>query len=328
MLRFGGHWTVEVLLSILVSGQLTSGGVYFEPDHAIQWLKRTSADHDSRNCVKITSLRILRGGQNVDDPAQSKAYLRHLQNIKEFAKVVNSFEKQVDKDFPADDVIGESDRGIPLGTVPNPHRCEMDPEPKTVDNLELSSNHLLKEEYLDEAMKAVDFLESFANSVSPEGIEEMLNARGMKLEDLSPTLNSAGTRMGNLTLHDQIRASILNQVQEIRTTHALLRHEMSKPSPIDELHTEIEEVSPQSGRCIAYVMAITSFATDPTRESSKSLYPTSTRLAKEERRGKRKWILLAPISCNQKTSYVSATRPERSSSASGHTNVENSASVH
>ena len=129
-----------------------------------------------------------------------------------------------------------------MGSVPNPERCEVYKVPKTVDPVELPSSHLLNEDSLNEAMKAVDYLEKVANDFSPEGIERMLNARGLKLEDIRPQVNSLGTRMGNLTLHEEIRASILQQIEEIRTTHALLRHEMSKPSPTDELKREIDEV--------------------------------------------------------------------------------------
>ena len=184
----------------------------------------------------------LRGGQGSVDPEQSKEYLQFLKNIQDFKNAVGALDKQVSKDFPPEDIIGFSPRGIPLGSEPNPDRCEVYKEPKTVDNLELESSALLNEESLNEALRAVSWIESVANSMSPECIEEKLNARGLKLEDLRPQLNPLGTRMGNLTLHEEMRAGILKQVEEIRTTHALLRHEMTKASPVDELRKEIEEV--------------------------------------------------------------------------------------
>ena len=199
------------------------------------------------HCVKVMSpilLRLpietpnlnLRGGQ-----ADQEAYARYEKNIKDLEAAVDGFDRRIAEDFPPEDTIGMSTRGFPMGSVPNPSKCVVYDEPKSVESLE-PENWQPNEQSLEEAMKAVDWMESAAKEMSPEGMERMLNARGYRLEDLRPKMNSLGTKMGNLTAHEEVRVSLLEQVHQIRTTYALLRHEMSQVSPVDELKKEIEEV--------------------------------------------------------------------------------------
>jgi hypothetical protein len=179
----------------------------------------------------------LRGGQ----ADQDEAYARYEKNMKDLEAAVDGLDKRIAEDFPAEEIMGMSTRGFPMGSVPNPSKCVVYEEPKTVDSLE-PENWQPNEQNLEEAMKAVDWMESVAKERSPEGMERMLNARGYRIEDLCPKINSLGTRMGNLTAYEQARVSLLEQVDQIRTTYALLRHEMTQVSPVDELKKEIDEV--------------------------------------------------------------------------------------
>jgi hypothetical protein len=219
------------LLVLISSSPLHEHLSFTHPDKAV-----------SRNILRLpieiqTSNLKLRGGQ----ADQEEAYARYEKNIKDLEAAVDGFDRRIAEDFPPEDTIGMSPRGMPMGSVPNPSRCVVYDEPKSVESLE-PENWQPNEQSLEEAMKAVDWMESVAKEMSPEGMEKMLNARGYKLEDLRPKINSLGTRMGNLTAHEQVRVSLLEQVDQIRTTYALLRHEMSQVSPVDELKKEIDEV--------------------------------------------------------------------------------------
>ena len=118
-----------------------------------------------------------------------------------------------------------------------------------VDNVDPDedSSGILKDdepnpELLDQSMQFVDRAEELIKALSPENIIKKVEEAGGRIEDIEPVIGPDGRCLGNFTSLQHSRAKVMKDIKEIRKKHKLLRSEMERKSPGQQLLEEIANV--------------------------------------------------------------------------------------